>query len=64
MEFHLGDSLGHHEGAQLGAHQKGLELAYDLQTDVPDGLVGDPGRLRQIIVNLVGNGIKFTERGK
>ena len=44
----------------LRAHQKGLELAYDLQTDVPDGLVGDPGRLLQIIVNLVGNGIKFT----
>ena len=65
IEFHLSDSLGDTMKAlSLRAHQKGLELAYDLQTDVPDGLVGDPGRLRQIIVNLVGNGIKFTERGE
>ena len=65
IEFHLSDSLGDTMKAlSLRAHQKGLELAYDLQPDVPDGLVGDPGRLRQIIVNLVGNGIKFTEHGE
>jgi signal transduction histidine kinase/DNA-binding response OmpR family regulator len=65
IEFHLSDSLGDTMKAlSLRAHQKGLELAYDLQPNVPDGLVGDPGRLRQIIVNLVGNGIKFTERGE
>src|ERR1700686_2721233 len=46
------------------AHQKGLELIYDVQPDVPEALVGDPGRIRQIIVNLVGNSIKFTERGE
>jgi CheY-like chemotaxis protein len=46
------------------AHQKGLELIYEVQPDVPETLVGDPGRIRQIIINLVGNSIKFTERGE
>src|SRR5260370_37801301 len=46
------------------AHQKGLELIYEVQPDVPEALVGCPGRIRQIIVNLVGNSIKFTERGE
>jgi two-component system sensor histidine kinase/response regulator len=65
IDFNLGDSLGDTmKTLSLRAHQKGLELAYDLQPDVPDALVGDPGRLRQIIVNLVGNAIKFTHTGE
>ena len=46
------------------AHEKELELACDVADDVPEILVGDPMRLRQIVVNLVSNGVKFTESGE
>jgi len=65
IEFDLRDSLGDAmKSLSLRAHEKKLELAFDIDPDVPDGLVGDPGRLRQNVVNLVGNAIKFTERGE
>lgn len=46
------------------AHDKGLELACDIANDAPDAMTGDPVRLRQVIVNLIGNAIRFTEAGE
>jgi PAS domain S-box-containing protein len=48
----------------LRAHQKGLELVCDVEPSIPASFVGDANRLRQIVLNLVGNAIKFTDRGE
>ena len=65
VPFNLRDFLG--ESLRIvaaKAHEKELELAYRVARDVPETVVGDPVRLRQVILNLVGNAIKFTGSGE
>ncbi len=65
IEFDLRDSVEQTiKTLALRAHQKGLELNCDIKPDVPERIIGDPTRFRQIIINLVGNAIKFTDQGE
>ena len=64
-EFELRETVG--DAAKvlaLRASEKGLELAFDVAADVPDALLGDAGRLRQVLLNILGNAVKFTARGE
>ena len=63
--FKLRDSIGDAiKAIAVRAHAKQLELAYHVEGDLPDALFGDVVRFRQVIVNLLGNAIKFTNRGE
>ncbi|NNC87387.1 MAG: PAS domain-containing protein [Akkermansiaceae bacterium] len=63
--FNLRESIGDTmKSLAIRAHDKGLELAFSVDPGVPRALVGDVTRLRQIVVNLVGNAIKFTAKGE
>ena len=64
IPFSLADAIGDAvKPLAVRAHEKGLEILVDIAPDTPTGVVGDPVRLKQILTNLAGNAIKFTDRG-
>jgi PAS domain S-box-containing protein len=65
IEFNLRDLFGDAlKTLAIRAHRAGLELACDIDAEIPEILVGDPGRLRQVLVNLIANAVKFTPEGE
>jgi two-component system sensor histidine kinase/response regulator len=65
LSFDLRKSLGEVvKILAMKARQKGLEFIFDVAPEVPTNVVGDPARLRQVLLNLVGNSLKFTETGE
>ncbi|MBC7818926.1 MAG: response regulator, partial [Planctomycetaceae bacterium] len=65
IDFDLRETLGNTvKTLSLRAHEKGIELLVEVRSDVPDTLIGDPSRLWQVMINLIGNAVKFTEQGE
>jgi signal transduction histidine kinase len=65
IDFSLHECVGQTgKSLAIQASEKNIELACRIAPELPDSLLGDPGRIRRILANLVGNAIKFTERGE